>query len=159
MQRLAIINQSSYNVHYVCLTRFQFTFSQIKLLYSSCHDGVWLCIVVTRTDNCLSGQRTFNEGGNGHYLLSRRERICGTHRLRAFSYYYFYFYYINSHYTSGSKSLSIICKYNVYGKFTYDMYLPYLPYPTLQFSRGVGKREKANGLCNPLMILFRWIFS
>ena len=35
----------------------------------------------------------------------------------------------------------------------------YLPYPTLQFSRGVGKREKANGLCNPLMILFRWIFS
>ena len=39
------------------------------------------------------------------------------------------------------------------------IYLPYLPYPTLQFSRGVGKREKANGLCNPLMILFRWIFS
>ena len=34
-----------------------------------------------------------------------------------------------------------------------------LPYPTLQFTRGVGKREKANGLCNPLMILFRWIFS
>ena len=40
-----------------------------------------------------------------------------------------------------------------------SLYSIYLPYPTLQFSRGVGKREKANGLCNPLMILFRWIFS
>ena len=31
--------------------------------------------------------------------------------------------------------------------------LLFTAYPTLQFSRGVGKREKANGLCNRLMIL------
>ena len=32
-------------------------------------------------------------------------------------------FYIDSRYTSGSKSLSsIIGKYNVYGNFTYDMY-------------------------------------
>ena len=35
----------------------------------------------------------------------------------------------------------------------------YILYPTPQFSSGVEKSEKANGLCNPLMILFRWIFS
>ena len=45
------------------------------------------------------------------------------------------------------------------GHYADDLAANYLPYPTLQFSRGVGKREKANGLCNPLMILFRWIFS
>ena len=49
--------------------------------------------------------------------------------------------------------------YNIFFYIDYFIILYYLPYPTFQFSRGVGKREKTNGLCNPLMILFRWIFS
>ena len=32
-------------------------------------------------------------------------------------------------------------------------------YCITHFSLGVEKREKANGLCNPLMILYIWIFS